>query len=391
MRTLPVAAIVIALFVAAIPSGLAAERAKGQAAQDDPRAPREVVKGARQQLVQLVQEAREAAEAYRKWQAAVQEKGDKDPPPAAKDPSLRLARRALTLARQNPKTATGVLALGFVCACGQTPLNQELATLKTEAIRDLEGNYFDQPWFSTYLPAIAIQAALCDVTPLLRHCLEDSPHREVRAQACLHLANDSLRKQRVLNERGRQLSPAEEREMTALFDRCVREFGELKTANTTIAKAGARSLFEIRNLAVGRPAPAMAGKDLEGKSLALNDYRGKVVMLVFWGNWCGHCRKALPGRQSLAEQFKNRPFVLLGINSDPLETAKKAVEREKITWRCWWDGGDTGGPIATAWNVKTWPTVCLLDRRGIIRFRHSIGVSQEESANAIEQLLAEVP
>ena len=46
---------------------------------------------------------------------------------------------------------------------------------------------------------------------------------------------------------------------------------------------------------------------------------------------------------------------------------KKVLEKENITWRSWWDGGSTQGPIAKKWNVHGWPTIYVLDGKGVIR------------------------
>jgi hypothetical protein len=74
-----------------------------------------------------------------------------------------------------------------------------------------------------------------------------------------------------------------------------------------------------------------------------------------------------PHERSLVSKLKDKPFVILGINSDSnREELKKVMEKEQITWRSWWDGGSTGGPIATQWNVQGWPTVYLLDHKGVI-------------------------
>ncbi|HMC90420.1 MAG TPA: redoxin domain-containing protein [Gemmataceae bacterium] len=44
-------------------------------------------------------------------------------------------------------------------------------------------------------------------------------------------------------------------------------------------------LFELRHLLPGKPAPEIAGQDIDGKGFKLSDYRGKVVLLDFWGHW----------------------------------------------------------------------------------------------------------
>ncbi len=62
------------------------------------------------------------------------------------------------------------------------------------------------------------------------------------------------------------------------------------------------------------------------------------------------------------------------------------MKKESITWRSWWDGGGTDGPIAKAWNVKGWPTIYVLDAKGIIRHRD---IRDKELDDAIDALLKE--
>jgi len=72
--------------------------------------------------------------------------------------------------------------------------------------------------------------------------------------------------------------------------------------------------------------------------------------------------------RSLVKKMEGKPFVLLGVNSDTDKTElKKAMEKEHITWRSFWNGGSTGGPISTAWNVQGWPTLYLIDHQGTIK------------------------
>ena len=94
-----------------------------------------------------------------------------------------------------------------------------------------------------------------------------------------------------------------------------------------------------------------------------------------------------PHERSLVEKLTDEPFALLGVNSDPLETVQKAKKEKNLTWRSWWDGGNTRGPIATRWGVQGWPTIYVLDHEGNVRFQ---GVRGDEMDVAIDTLLAEM-
>ena len=95
-----------------------------------------------------------------------------------------------------------------------------------------------------------------------------------------------------------------------------------------------------------------------------------------------------PHERSLVKRLKDKPFALLGINSDSdREGLKKVMEKEQITWRSWWDGGSTEGAIATKWNVEGWPTIYVLDHKGVIRHKN---VREKKMDEAVDALLKEI-
>jgi hypothetical protein len=95
-----------------------------------------------------------------------------------------------------------------------------------------------------------------------------------------------------------------------------------------------------------------------------------------------------PHERSLVKRLADQPFVLLGINSDAdKKQLKKVMEKEEISWRSWWDGGSTSGPIATKWNVSGWPTIYVVDAKGVIRHKNVRGHDMDK---AVDALLKEV-
>ncbi len=97
-----------------------------------------------------------------------------------------------------------------------------------------------------------------------------------------------------------------------------------------------------------------------------------------------------PHERSLVKRLDGKPFVILGVNSDAARSGlKEILEKEKITWRSWWDGGSLEGPIATKWNVVPWPTLYLLDHQGIIRYKWIGGPDDKTMDAAIDKLVEE--
>ena len=95
----------------------------------------------------------------------------------------------------------------------------------------------------------------------------------------------------------------------------------------------------------------------------------------------------LPHERSLVKRLQSQPFALLGINSDgDAETVKKILKDQQITWRQAIDG-TTSGPLATKWNIKGWPTIFVVDAKGVIRYKN---VREEEMDKAIDTLLEEM-
>jgi hypothetical protein len=89
------------------------------------------------------------------------------------------------------------------------------------------------------------------------------------------------------------------------------------------------------------------------------------------------------------KRLADQPFALIGVNSDPdRDELKPVLEEEQITWRSFWNGPEgTSGPISSRWNVRSWPTIYVLDHQGRIRFK---GVRGEDMDAAVDQLLAEM-
>jgi len=98
-----------------------------------------------------------------------------------------------------------------------------------------------------------------------------------------------------------------------------------------------------------------------------------------------------PHERSLVKKLADKPFALVGVNSDrDLKELKDVLEKEQITWRSFWNGKEgTGGPISAEWNVHGWPTLYVIDHKGVIRHKYVGSPGDKALDEAIEKLVKE--
>lgn len=130
-------------------------------------------------------------------------------------------------------------------------------------------------------------------------------------------------------------------------------------------------------------------RDLDGRVHSLGAYRGRVVLINFWGMWCPPCLREMPSLQRLHEaMMADRPFTILAVNvNDSPSTLRQYVKAETLEFAVL---TDTRSPAAfRSWGVKVFPTTYLLDTQGNIVYR-AVGPLEwddDEVVQIIESLL----
>ena len=178
---------------------------------------------------------------------------------------------------------------------------------RTKALALLEKNHLDD---DTFVGALQWMAMFGDTASqaAVEHALNASKNRDVRGNACFTLAKmlkaqartaehlqtakcDELEAEKAFYgedevARLRKIDVAKlGAEAVKHFRRTVSEFGDVRSSRGTLGEAAASDLFELENLTIGKVAPDIVGEDIDGKPMKLSDFRGKVVVLDFWGNW----------------------------------------------------------------------------------------------------------
>ena len=152
--------------------------------------------------------------------------------------------------------------------------------------------------------------------------------------------------------------------------------GSLEGLDERIAAAREKSLRRIAldSRREDRPAPAWELRDLSGKTVKMSDFKGKLIVMDFWGSWCPPCREELPSFQAMYDKYKDRGVVFLGMNweraAEPGARMKAVTDfmaRNKYTFPVIIDHDRVA---VEAYEIEGFPTVFVIDKTGTIRYRN---------------------
>ena len=135
-------------------------------------------------------------------------------------------------------------------------------------------------------------------------------------------------------------------------------------ARLTLVAVGAMPACFDPSVKKGVKAPIATISSLDGHSISLSQYEGKVVLVNFWATWCGPCRKELPQLESLQREFGGG-FVVLAVNKEePPETVRAFLREMRVGLIV---VADTDGSLSSSYGVRVLPTNILIDSKGIVR------------------------
>jgi peroxiredoxin len=337
-------------------------------------------KTTRERFETLLKEREEALQAFRKAYLAAKTDGERQKVREEWSPRIPgNADRFLEIARQDLQGPVAVEALTQAVALdAEGPVGEE-------AVKLLLNHHVKSPKLGPVIFHLSFGGPKSS-EKFLRAVLQQNPYHEIQGWACHSLAANLRR--RSESDRNADTALAASEEAEALYQRMSDQYSDVRGYRETLGDAARRNLREVRHHGIGKPAPEITGEDIDGKEFKLSDFKGRVVVLNFWKDEESRCRAMYPHERSLVKKLEGKPFALLGINSDRDKGKLKGrMKEENITWRSWWDDGDTGGPIATAWNVHGWPTLYILDHEGIIRHKFVGFPGPERFDSALDALL----
>ena len=125
------------------------------------------------------------------------------------------------------------------------------------------------------------------------------------------------------------------------------------------------ALSPVAALAQGKTAPALALKDLRGRTVRLSDYKGKVVLLNFWATWCPPCRAEMPDLVKWQREYRGRGLQVIGITYPPTERAevRQFIRSVKVNYPILLGSIETKALFEPG---ETLPITVVIDREGNI-------------------------
>ncbi|MGP0062318.1 MAG: trypsin-like peptidase domain-containing protein [Isosphaeraceae bacterium] len=298
------------------------------------------------------------------------------------NPGPKYAKRFFQIASQEPRSISAFQAL-FLAVASDDPAAP--GSVFKPALDRMLQDYAKERWFHHVFQSLnGLEHE--SVTDLLRETLKRNSHRAVQGAACYYLAS-----------RLQQKPKYDEAEVLGLLKRCTVEFKEVplefdlegQRVEYSLADLAKPLTFAIEHLSVGKKALDIVGTDADGKTFKLSDYKGKVVVLDFFADWCPYCVKMYPEERTLVQKLEGKPFAILGVNCDSIDTLRQILADKRITWRCWSDGKE--GPISQTWQLEGYPLTFVLDHEGVIRHKFEGFIAPGVLAESVDKLMKAIP
>ena len=134
-------------------------------------------------------------------------------------------------------------------------------------------------------------------------------------------------------------------------------------------------------------APDFTAKDLNGKTVSLSAFKGKVVLLNFWATWCPPCRAEMPSLNKLYNMLKPRGLEVVAVSTDrSISDIKDFIESHRVGFPVLFDSERSASKL---YRVFSMPTTFLIDRKGMIveKFYGEYDWTEPETKGKIEKLL----
>jgi hypothetical protein len=204
------------------------------------------------------------------------------------DTQKKYAAMAIAFAKENPKDDVAFDAIQLAISAGQGNESSK------SAIGLLMAHHVENPKLADRIAMFSRDSSK-DTESFLHAVMARNPEKTAKGRAAYFLLQ--LLANKIENTKSDAVASTFEKEATVLLKRMETEFAEVPLTTVPpnskvkprllgkLAATEAKGIANIKNLKVGKPIPEIEGPDMDGKTFKISDYKGKVVLLDFWGHW----------------------------------------------------------------------------------------------------------
>jgi len=228
---------------------------------------------------------------------------------------------------------------------------------------------------SAKLPPLCLALASTDdpgSLSLLEKIQTDHSDKKVQGVAALAIAmrlkflgdDDSLKKKRL-----------------TLLRKAIIESADVEINGVSVAKLAEEELYIIRFLTKGQTAPDLSGTDSGLRPLKLSDFKGKVVVLLFWNRSTPEAARVLEMATAMGKKFADKPFAVIGVNNDTTDNLREWQKKPDLV--TFVNFSDPQNHLAQEYRIGTWPLAYVLDRERKIQYAGPPGSFVDITASAL--------
>ena len=319
------------------------------------------------------------------------------------DPWLKFAPSFLEIAESDPTGPRAVDAVNMALMTAHGEQTAKSSELKERALKLIRVHLATKPEIVRSVKTLVVLERDQKDGNILREVIKRNPDRRIQFEIyrrmidCreTYLGNykrfhDDSQQRRVYEKGTGHSFDAD-----AHYPRAAQLTKELPDLKATLNEKYGDLLEEKKSIAVktaiGQQAPAVVAQDLDGKTVDVKTFKGKVVVLDVWATWCGPCKSLIPSERAMVERLKHKPFVFVSISVDQdKQTLIDFLAKEKMPWPQWWVG--VNSKFGDVWDIRHYPTIYVIDANGVIRDKELELRDDTEGAldKTVNTLLAEM-
>ena len=150
-------------------------------------------------------------------------------------------------------------------------------------------------------------------------------------------------------------------------DKSIALYKEI-SENATDARMKEHAASQLKSLDRLNKPVALTYKAVDDRDVDITKLKGKVVLIDFWATWCGPCVAELPNVKKAYEELHDQGFEIVGVSFDEdCDTLKKFVDKNKMPWPQFCDGGGWKNAINQEFGINAIPAMYLIDKKGVLR------------------------